>query len=178
MDEVLAAELARMAAEDQRARQPPPGERREFVHRVDLRTRMEGQRIDVANTDRLREIVSEHGWPGRSLVGDEGAHHAWLIAQHADRQLDFQREALELLADAVRRGDAAQRDLAYLTDRVRMNEGREQVYGTQIADVEDGNGVPWPVEDPTNLDARRAALGLPPFEEYCRDWPNPRAAPS
>ena len=30
-------------------------------------------RVDVANTDRLREIVDEHGWPGRSLVGEEGA---------------------------------------------------------------------------------------------------------
>ncbi len=160
-----------MAEEDQRLRKPP--REGEFVRHVDLQTRMESQRIDVANTDRLREIVSQYGWPGRSLVGDEGAHNAWLIAQHADRQLDFQREALELLADAVRRGDAAKRDLAYLTDRVRMNEGREQVYGTQIADVRDGNGVPWPVEDPANLDARRAAVGLSPFAEYCRNWPNP-----
>jgi hypothetical protein len=173
MDEALAAELARMAMEDQRVRQPPPGAEHEFSWRVDPQTRMEGQRVDVANTDRLREIISEHGWPGRSLVGDEGAHRAWLIAQHADRQLDFQREALELLADAVRRGDAPQRDLAYLTDRVRMNEGREQVFGTQIAEVKDGNGVPWPVEDPTNLDARRAGVGLAPFEEYSRDWPSP-----
>jgi len=173
MDEVLAAELARMAAEDQRVRQPPQGERLEFVRRVDPQTALEGRRVDVANTDRLREIVSQHGWPGRSLVGDEGAHNAWLIAQHADRQLDFQREALELLADAVRHGDAAQRDLAYLTDRVRMNEGRQQVFGTQIAEVKDGKGVPWPVEDPINLDARRAAIGLPPFEEYSRDWPSP-----
>ncbi len=133
---------------------------------------MEAQRVDVANTARLREIISQHGWPGRSLVGNEGAHHAWLIAQHADRQLDFQREALELLAEAVSRGDAAQRDVAYLTDRVRMNEGREQVFGTQIAEVKDGNGVPWPVEDPANLDARRAAVGLSPFEEYSRDWPS------
>lgn len=103
---------------------------------------MEWQRIDVANTDRLRVIVAEHGWPGRSLVGDDGAHNAWLIAQPADRQLDFQREALGLLADAVLRGEAAERDLAYLADRVRTNEGREQVYGTQIAEVKDGNGVP------------------------------------
>jgi len=178
MDRALEAELAKMAAEDQRLRKPPPGSKVEFVRRVDLKTRMEAQRIDVANTDRLREIVSQYGWPGRSLVGEKGAHHAWLIAQHADRQLDFQREALELLADAVGRGDAAQRDLAYLTDRVRMNEGREQVYGTQIAEVKDGNGVPWPVEDPSNLDARRAAVGLPPFEEYCRNWPNPPSPPS
>jgi len=129
MDEALAAELARMAAEDQRVRQPPPGAEHEFSWRVDPHTRMEGQRLDVANTDRLREIISEHGWPGRSLVGDEGAHRAWLIAQHADRQLDFQREALELLADAVRRGDAAQRDLAYLTDRVRITKAVSRSLG-------------------------------------------------
>src|ERR687894_1741011 len=170
MDRVLAAELARMADEDQRFRSRLQGDGNEFVRRIDLESRMEAQRIDVSNTDRLRDIVSEHGWPGRSLVGEGGAHHAWLIAQHADRQLDFQREALELLADAVSRGEAAQRDLAYLTDRVRLNEGREQVYGTQIAEVKDGNGVPWPVEDPANLDARRAGVGLPPFEEYSRDW--------
>ena len=173
MDQVLAAELSRMASEDQRFRTWLQGAAHGFILHIDLQSRMESQRIDVTNTDRLREIVSQHGWPDRSLVGDEGAHHAWLISQHADRQLDFQREALDLLTDAVSRGDAAQRDLAYLTDRVRMNEGREQVFGTQIAEVEDGNGVPWPVEDPTNLDARRAGLGLPPFEEYCRDWLNP-----
>ena len=54
-----------------------------------------------------------------------------------------------------------------------MNEGREQVFGTQIAEVKDGNGVPCPVEDPANLDARRAGVDLPPFEEYSRDWPSP-----
>ena len=129
MDDALAAELARMAAEDQRVRQPPPGAEREFVIRVDPRTRMEGQRVDVANTARLREIISHHGWPGRSLVGEAGSHHAWLIAQHADRQLDFQRETLAALADGVGRGDGAQRDLAYLTDRVRMNEAANRSLG-------------------------------------------------
>jgi hypothetical protein len=68
--------------------------------------RMEAARIDVANTDRLRAIIAEQGWPGRALVGDEGAEAAWLIAQHADRQLDFQREALALLERAVHDGDA------------------------------------------------------------------------
>ena len=42
------------------------------------------QAVDLANTTRLREIVSADGWPGRSLVGTDGAHAAWLLAQHAD----------------------------------------------------------------------------------------------
>lgn len=69
-------------------------------------------------------------------------------------------------SEAVSQGEATPADLAYLTDRVRSNEGREQLYGTQIADVRDGTVVPWPVEDPERLDARRAAVGLEPFAEY------------
>lgn len=131
---------------------------------------MEWDRVDVANTDRLREIVDRYGWPGRSLVGEASAEHAWLLAQHADRQLDFQRRALGLLADAVDQGAATPRQLAYLTDRVRVNEGKEQVYGTQLGGVENGAVVPWPVENPDERDARRAAAGLEPFSEYAARW--------
>ena len=123
VDVDLAAELARMAAEDQRIR-TRPSDSTEFVRFPSVAESMEAARIDVANTDRLRAIIAKHGWPGRALVGDEGAEAAWLIAQHADRQLDFQREALALLDRAVHSGDAPASHLAYLTDRVRMNEGR------------------------------------------------------
>ncbi len=127
-------------------------------------------RIDVANTDRLREIINEHGWPGRSLVGDDGANNAWCLAQHASRQLDLQRWALELLRSAVAAGEATPKQLAYLTDRVRMNEGRKQPYGTQIVGSQSEGPVPWPVEDPDNLDGRRAEVGLEPFADYARRW--------
>jgi hypothetical protein len=67
------------------------------------------------NTDRLREIVREYGWPGVSLVGEQGSDAAWLLAQHADRQLDFQREVLPLLERAVDAGEAKPAHVAYLT---------------------------------------------------------------
>ena len=122
-------------------------------------------RIDVANTDRLREIVDEHGWPGRSLVGEEGAEHAWLVAQHATMQLDFQRRVLERLTAAVAWGEATPRQLAYLTDRVRMLEGKEQIYGTQYIRSEDGHRMPYPIEDAAHVDERRADVGLAPLGE-------------
>jgi hypothetical protein len=143
-----------------------------FTSRPSTEQLMVLARIDVANSDRLREIVEEHGWPGRALVGDEGAEHAWLLAQHADRQLDFQRRALALLSDAVGAGDAPRRHLAYLTDRVRMNEGREQVYGTQIAGADDHGVVPWPIADPDGLEERRAKMGLEPFADYAAGFAN------
>lgn len=150
-----------MAAEDQRIRTfPADGV---FARRVGVEERMDARRVDVANTDRLRAIVAQFGWPGRTVVGEQGAEHAWLSAQHADHQLDSQRLFLQELEKAVAAGDAPQRHAAYLTDRVAMNEGRPQIYGTQIGDVEDGEGIPWPIRDPERLDERRASIGLEPF---------------
>ena len=168
MDEELAAELARMAAQDQRIRKP--GSRRAFVERLDSQTALEHRRIDAANVERLRQIISRHGWPGRSLVGDRGAHDAWLIAQHADHQPEVQRQALKLLAEAVADGEATARELAYLTDRVRVNEGREQLFGTQMRPDENGAPIPAPVEDPERVDERRAEVGLEPFDQYVRGF--------
>ncbi|MGF1427902.1 hypothetical protein [Kitasatospora sp. LaBMicrA B282] len=31
---------------------------------------------------------------------------------------------------------------------------------------EQGDPIPWPCEDPADLDARRAAVGIPPFAAY------------
>jgi hypothetical protein len=55
-----------------------------------------------------------------------------------------------------------------LAGRVRVAEGRPQVYGTQVGGLdEDGNPVRrTPIEDPDNVDARRAAAGLGTLEEY------------
>jgi hypothetical protein len=119
-----------------------------------------------ANLEWMRLIMAEHGWPGRRLVGEEGSHGAWLLLQHADRDTALQRTALRLLETAVQSGDASRRDLAYLTDRVRVAEGRPQVYGTQLDYDSRGCAQPKPSEEPTRLDARRASVGLEPVAQY------------
>jgi hypothetical protein len=94
---------------------------------------------------RLRESVGQHGWPGPRLVGEAGAHAAWLLVQDAPPEL--QEECLPLLQDAVARGDASPADLTYLMDRVLMYRGEPQIYGTQYQ-VRDGVLELWPVRDP------------------------------
>ena len=119
-----------------------------------------------ANLQWMRLVLTQYGWPGRHLVGDEGSHGAWLLLQHADRDTALQRTALQLLETAVRDNDASRRDLAYLTDRVRVAEGRPQVYGTQLQYDSRGCASPKPSEDPAQLDARRASVGLEPVAQY------------
>ncbi|MFJ9770959.1 DUF6624 domain-containing protein [Kitasatospora sp. NPDC101157] len=153
-----AAELVAMMAEDN-ATAP-------LAHSADLAEQAVWRRLTARHGDRLAEIMAEHGWPTEQVHGPDAARAAWLIAQHADRQLDFQRRAVELMAEAVAAGAASARDLAFLQDRLAVNEGREQRYGTQIGAVTDGRPVPWPCEDPDRLDERRAQVGIEPFDEY------------
>lgn len=121
----LAVELKEMAAADHQysvhANSDDPAE--QLVWR----------RLTARHGDRLSEIMDEYGWPTAELVGAEAARAAWLIAQHADRQLDVQRRALDLMRQAVSAGSASSRELAFLHDRTLVNEGRKQIYGTQIA---------------------------------------------
>jgi hypothetical protein len=125
--------------------------------------------VDRDNTERLKQILDRHGWPGKSLVGADGANAAWLLAQHADHDRPLQRRCLALLREAVKRGEAAGAQLAYLTDRLRVADKRRQVYGTQLV-VVGGRPLPAPIEDEANVDRRRREVGLPPLAEYLRGF--------
>ncbi|OEV30067.1 hypothetical protein AN219_12910 [Streptomyces nanshensis] len=141
----------------------------------DFAEQLAWRRLTARHGDRLNAIMKEHGWPTTALVGAEASRAAWLIAQHADRQLDVQRRALALMEEAVAKGEASGTQLAFLRDRTYVNEGREQPYGTQIAGVRDGAPVPWPCEDPERLDERRAEAGTEPFRAYTAQHTPPAA---
>jgi hypothetical protein len=120
--------------------------------------------IDGENLPWLKQVIAESGWPGRSAVGEDGAHAAWLLAQHADRDPAFQRQCLDLLTVAADQGEATKLEVAYLTDRVLLAEGERQEYGTQ-ATAERDQWVPCPLRDPDGVDQRRAAMSLGPLAE-------------
>lgn len=129
----------------------------------------EMEEVDSQNTEAMKEIVDEHGWPGYSLVGKEGARLAWLLVQHADKDVDFQEKCLDLFKKAVEKGDAPKKNLAYLTDRVRLNRGKPQIFGTQCQVSKQGI-VLRPVEDEDNLNARRLEYGLESVEDYLKGF--------
>ncbi|HLQ57424.1 MAG TPA: zinc ribbon domain-containing protein [Streptosporangiaceae bacterium] len=120
--------------------------------------------VDAENLAWLMRVVAEVGWPGRSMVGEDGAHAAWLLAQHADRDPAFQRRCLDLLTEATDRDEASSAELAYLTDRVLLAESQPQEYGTQFTGRE-GRWAPRRLRDPENLDERRAAMSLGPLAD-------------
>jgi hypothetical protein len=160
----LRAELLAMRDRDQELRRPAMARYRSGEP-LDQALADELASVDHGNTARMHQIVAEYGWPGRSLVGPNGAQATWLLVQHADDDRAFQERCLALLEAAVAAGEAEPSELAYLTDRVRCGAGLPQRYGTQMREHE-GRYIPHPIEDEPNVDARRATVGLGPLAEY------------
>jgi len=162
VDSSLRSELVRLGNEDQASRDKFG----EAAARNDTAYARRLVATDSARTKRLREIVQTYGWPGRSLVGNDGAAAAWLILQHSP-STEFQEAMLPTLWAAADRGEMAKADIAMLTDRVLVRTGHPQRYGSQFS-VQNGRLIPDSIEDLPGLEARRTAVGLPGMAEYVR----------
>ncbi|MCH8148566.1 MAG: hypothetical protein IH987_11315 [Planctomycetes bacterium] len=152
---VLRDELLERMKEDQRIRFEPDPNMSEW------------RKIDKDNTAYMKKVIDKHGWPGKSLVGADGAMAAFLLVQHASPDTAFQERCLPLLRKAVEQGEARAPDMALLTDRVLVHAGKSQRYGSQFHTV-DGQLVPFPIEDEANVDALRKEVGLRPLAEYAK----------
>jgi hypothetical protein len=137
---------------------------------------------DHDNTEWLKRIVAEHGWPRISEVGKEAANNAWLLAQHADADPLFQLQVLRLMEPLVPQGEVSQQNYAYLYDRIMLKLAGKQRFGTQATCV-GGHFVPQALEDEGALNRLRSEVGLPPIAEYmelmeksygtCQELPKP-----
>lgn len=161
--ENLIAELLAMAAEDRRVRE-------ELARDGSLFEGYHPRMRDVheRNAARLLAIVEEHGWPGRSLVGDDAARAAFLVLQHAIGNPALQRRGLGWLREAANAGEVPGIEVAMLEDRIHCFEGRGQRYGTQLDWDEQGRMSPLPIEDAEGVDERRREVGLGPLAEDVR----------
>lgn len=116
---------------------------------------------------RLKELVKQHGWPTNATVGADAASDAVSIAAHADNDPAFQRQVLGILKKLVSQQQASPADYAVLYDRLKINAGGKQLYGTQGWCFH-GRWLPYPIEDADQVDQRRRAMKIFPASE--RDW--------
>ena len=155
----LRDELRAMGKEDQEVRQ------RWIKDQQNEAIKAEMGAIDAKHVARLREIIKQVGWPGRTLVGDNGMTDAWTIAQHGGKE--FLHETLPLMKEAVDKGELEGGLYATSVDRVRIQDGQKQLYGSQF-NTRDDKCEPLPIEDPEHVDERRKAIGLGPLAEYAK----------
>jgi hypothetical protein len=118
---------------------------------------------DSIDLKKIIDILDTYGWLSVVEVGKEGNQALWLVIQHA--ALAVQEKYFPVMQKAVTEGKASKRDLAYLEDRILMRQGKKQLYGTQYrTDTQTNTNKLWDVEDPDNLNNRRASVGLAPMK--------------
>ncbi len=124
---------------------------------------------DEKNLARIIAILDKYGWVGADEVGGQANQTLFLVIQHSD--LATQQKYLPIMREAVKNKKATGSSLALLEDRVALREGRRQTYGSQIGtDSETGKNYILPLEDPDNVDKRRAMVGLGPLGDYVSRW--------
>lgn len=124
----------------------------------------EMERIDAENIALVTRLFRE-GCERQFGEVEWGA--VWLIVDHAP--LAAQRRFLPILKRAARRGALSPDRVATLCDRIALNAGRAQRYGTQSYEVtQDGRPAiyVWPVRNARRLEARRRAVGLSDMASY------------
>ncbi len=115
--------------------------------------------VDAIHNYRLHKIIKEHGYPTKKLVGGEGMRSFWLLIQHQDYDLELQENCLTHC-------NFDPKEKAYLTDRVLINKGEKQLFGTQHKITSNKHLILSPVKDRKNLGKRRRNAGLEPLERY------------
>lgn len=130
--------------------------------------------LDNENQTALLEMLPPEGWFYKSVYGEGPANTAFLIIQHSN--VDLWRRFVPVLEPLVATGEVDGQDYGLMYDRLAINEGRPQRYGSQMICkagrfvIDYGN-----LEDPANADARRAAMGfhqtLAEYETNFADYP-------
>jgi outer membrane protein OmpA-like peptidoglycan-associated protein len=113
----------------------------------------------------LLPMIEREGWPLISEVGERPAESAVLILLHA-RDVAVMQKYLPILENACKNKEAKWIDFATMTDRIRLNTGQKQLYGTQYSpnpsDIEFFELAP--LENPEKMNEYRAQLGLSPVK--------------
>ena len=124
---------------------------------------------DSINLLKIEAILDKFGWLGPDVVGEQGNTALFVVIQHSNQSI--QEKYLPMMREAVKNGKAQGSSLALLEDRVALAQGKRQIYGSQIGrDSETQLFYILPLEDPDNVDIRRAKVGLEPLAYYANHW--------
>lgn len=150
----LATRIIEMVRKDQAVRL------RAYKENWSLIKRLKIKKIDEKHCVAMKRIIADYGWPTIRMVGKKGAHAAWMLVQHADEDPAFQWLCLGMMQKTFKEKQALPSCVAHLTDRVLLNAGKKQKFGTQFC-LRDGAREPYPIKDSKNVDKRRIEYGLP-----------------
>jgi hypothetical protein len=137
------------------------------VYISDQKIRRENNLIKYATEDHRNQelvisIIEKCGMPTLNDVTQEQMDAIWLGLQHNTNNM-YRIKYFPLIEKAVKNGDLSKEQYALMKDRMLMEEGKPQLYGSQIK-----NGKLYDLESPETVNKRRQEMGLEPIEDYLK----------
>jgi hypothetical protein len=124
---------------------------------------------DSMDLQTVKKIIQKYGWLGYDEIGNDCNLIMFNTIQKAD--LQTQITYFPIVKAAVQNKKAHKVHEVYLQDRIYLNQGRHQIYGSQVLlDPETEKYFVLPLDEPENVDKRRAEVGLQPMVDYISKW--------
>lgn len=116
---------------------------------------------DHRNQELVISIIEKCGIPTLNEVTQKEMTAIWLGLQHTTKK--HRKKYFPQIEKAVKNGDLSKQQYALMKDRILMDEGKPQIYGSQIQD-----GKLYQLENPETVNERRKKMGMGTIEEYLK----------
>ena len=124
---------------------------------------------DSINLNKLRLIIEKEKWYGNELISEKILANLFDIIHFAE--MPIQEKYLPLMREVVKNSNVDANYLAIVEDQVAVGQGKKQIYGSQIKEDKVTHLLyVAPLEDPDNVDKRRAAIRIEPLAKYVMEW--------
>ncbi len=123
---------------------------------------------DAQNVKIVEAVIERYGWIGIEESSENANRALFFVIQHAD--LKIQLKYFPVIENAVKSKKASAKWFAMLVDRTNIDQGKFQIYGSQLQGPNNQNLKFLPISDEPNVNKRRKEIGLEPMEEYAKRW--------
>jgi len=130
----------------------------------DLKVLMQQQ-----SQEEIDRLLTRKGWPRAAEVGPEAVWGAYLVLMHGASEL--QEKYMPAIRSACEAKELPWERYANIFDRCLFNRNKPQRYGTHLKYNEETKREElYPLEDESRVNEWRKELGLPPLEEYLKQF--------
>ena len=138
------------------------------VYESDQRIRKSNELIKYAKEDHRNQelvisIIEKCGIPTLKDVTQNQMNAIWLGLQHTNKK--YRKKYFPEVEKAVENGDLSKQQYALMKDRILMDEGKPQIYGSQIK-----NGKLYKLDNPETVNERRREMGMETIEDYLKHF--------
>lgn len=114
-------------------------------------------------------ILENCGMPTLEVVDQKHLYIIWLTLQHNDNY--YRKKYFHQIQALVKKGYLHKSFEAMMKDRILVQDGKPQIYGTQV--IFNDSLKKWelcPIENPKLLREERIKMGLEPINTYLKKW--------